>query len=120
MIAPRSGAAPLNPSVIFGITAPEFFGAVPGLGIGVKAVASGTGVRLSVPSVIVVVHGCGSVMLSFCIRRVLPPKSAVVFASPLCAEARLPKLPPHWICRSGYQELFVQSIGSWPVLSSQI
>jgi hypothetical protein len=35
MIAPRSGADPLNWSVIFGIVTPEFFAAEPGATIGI-------------------------------------------------------------------------------------
>jgi hypothetical protein len=48
-----------------------------------------TSVVAVAPSVTVVVHGLLTVMLSFCIRRVVPEKIGVVFASPDCAAARL-------------------------------
>ena len=87
MIAPLSGAAPVNPSVMLLITAPEFFGVEPAAKTGVKlAVIS---VRELVPNGIVVVQGLETVMLSFCIRRFVPLNIGVVFESAFFVAARL-------------------------------
>src|SRR6059036_3288272 len=61
--APRSGATPVKPSVMLGITAPEFLGAVPIAKVGVYLTV--ISVEKSLPNVIVVVQGLAVVMLSF-------------------------------------------------------
>src|SRR5262245_56164717 len=87
MMAPLSGAEPVNPSVILRMTTPEFLGVVPLASMGVKL--SVTSVNELDPSVTAVVQGLDTVILSFCIRRVVPLKIGVVFGSRFFADARL-------------------------------
>lgn len=66
---------------------PEFFAASPLDRMGTYAATTST--REVAPSVTGDVHGLLAVMLSFSIRRLVPEKIGVRFASPACAAARL-------------------------------
>lgn len=58
-----SGAVPLNPSVMFGMTAPELFTLVPICGIGTSVAV--TSVRWFVPSTMAETKGLLTVITSF-------------------------------------------------------